>query len=117
MCTAAKVGLDLNEFISVCRMSGAHSKTFDRIVPFVLSGDDTGQQFALRNAAKDMWSYSQLAVAACTSAVVAEAVRQTYVLATNLGYGDKHLPHIFDALGHMNGVSVRAVQVELQESL
>lgn len=113
MCTAAKVGLDLGEFVNVCRLSGAHSKTFDRIVPFILSGDDTGQQFALRNAAKDMWSYSQLAASASTSAVVAEAVRQTYVLATNLGFGDKHVPHIFDALGHMNGVSVRAIHPEV----
>jgi 3-hydroxyisobutyrate dehydrogenase-like beta-hydroxyacid dehydrogenase len=108
MCTAAKVGLDLGEFVSLCRLSGAHSKTFDRIVPFVLNGDDSGQKFSLRNAAKDMWSYSQLATSAKTSAVVAEAVRQTFVLATNLGYGDKHVPHIFDALGHMNGVRVRA---------
>ena len=115
MCTAAKVGLDLSEFVDVCRLSGAHSKTFDRIVPFVLSGDDSGQQFALRNASKDMWSYSQLAASASTSAVVAEAVRQTYVLATNLGYGDKHVPHLFDALGHMNGVTVRAAKPEVYE--
>jgi 3-hydroxyisobutyrate dehydrogenase-like beta-hydroxyacid dehydrogenase len=110
MCTAAKVGLDLNEFVGLCRLSGAHSKTFDRIVPFILSGDDTGQKFALRNAAKDMWSYCQLAASASMTAMVAEAVRQTYVLSTNLGYGDKHIAHLFDALGHMNGVNVHAAQ-------
>jgi 3-hydroxyisobutyrate dehydrogenase-like beta-hydroxyacid dehydrogenase len=110
MCTAAKVGLDLNEFINLCRLSGAHSKTFDRIVPFVLSGDDSGQAFSLRNAAKDMWSYSQLATSAMTTAVVAEAVRQTYVIATNLGFGDRHVPHLFDSIGYMNGVRVRAFE-------
>jgi 2-hydroxy-3-oxopropionate reductase len=110
MCTAVKVGLNLAEFVDVCRLSGAHSKTFDRIVPFVLLGDDTGQQFSLRNAAKDMWSYSQLAASFSSTAVVAEAVRQTYVLATNLGFGDKHIPHIFDALGYMNGIRVSARQ-------
>ncbi|NPT43482.1 NAD-binding protein [Paraburkholderia sp. 1N] len=115
MCTAAKVGLDLNEFVRLCRLSGAHSRTFDRIVPFIVTGDDSGQRFALRNAAKDMWSYSQLAATAQTTAVVAEAVRQTYVLATNLGYGDKHVPHLFDALGHINGVSVRAPQAAAQQ--
>ena len=102
MCTAAKVGLDLNEFVALCRLSGAHSKTFDRIVPFILSGDDAGQRFALRNAVKDMWSYSQLATNAQSTAVVAEAVRQIYVLATALGFGDHHVPHIFDVLGHIN---------------
>lgn len=108
MCTAAKAGLDLGEFVALCRLSGAHSKTFDRIVPFILSGDDSGQRFALRNAVKDMWSYSQLAARVQVSGVVAEAVRQTYVLATNLGYGEKFVPHLFDALGQINGTTVRA---------
>lgn len=110
MCTAAKVGLDLGEFVALCRLSGAHSKTFDRIVPFVLSGDDSGQRFALRNAAKDMWSYSQLAASVQSTAVVAEAARQVFVLATSMGYGDLHVPHIFDVLGDINKVSVRATQ-------
>jgi 2-hydroxy-3-oxopropionate reductase len=89
-------------------LSGAYSKAFERLIPFVLNGDDSGQKFALRNAAKDMWSYAQLAATASTSALVAEAVRQVYVLATNLGHGDEYLPHLFDVLGEMNGVSVRA---------
>ena len=108
MCTAAKVGLDLNEFVSLCRLSGAHSKAFDRVVPYLLSGDDSGQRFALRNAAKDMWSYSQLAASNASTAVVAEAVRQTYVLATQLGYGDHHVPHLLDVLGQLNGVRISA---------
>ncbi|OXC76776.1 NAD(P)-dependent oxidoreductase [Caballeronia sordidicola] len=109
MCTAAKVGLDLNEFISLCGLSGAHSKAFDRVTPYLLSGDDSGQRFALRNAAKDMWSYSQLAASYGSTAIVAEAVRQTYVLATQLGYGDQHVPHLFDVLGELNNVRVSAM--------
>ncbi len=108
MCTAAKVGLDLGEFSALCRLSGAHSKTFDRLIPYVLEGDDSGQRFALRNAAKDMWSYTQLSTKAQTTGIVAESVRQLYVLATNLGYGDAYVPRLFDVLGHMNGVAVRA---------
>ncbi|SAL80421.1 NAD(P)-dependent oxidoreductase [Caballeronia telluris] len=102
--TAAKAGLDLQEFAAVCRLSGAHSKTFDRIIPYLLGGDDSGQQFAIRNAAKDMRSYSQLASSQSSTAVIAEAVRQLYVLATNLGHGDKYVPHIFDVLRELNGL-------------
>lgn len=102
--TAAKANLDLHEFAAVCRLSGAHSKTFDRIIPFLLEGDDSGQQFAIRNAAKDMRSYSQLAAAQSSTAVIAEAVRQLYVLATNLGHGDKYVPHIFNVLKELNGL-------------
>lgn len=107
-CTAAKVGLNLKAFAELCTLSGAFSKTFERIVPFVLSGDDTGQMFALRNAAKDMRYYSRLAQNAPSTAFVAEAVHQTYVLANNLGHGDKFVPHLFDVLGEINGVKVRA---------
>jgi len=110
MCTAAKVGLDLNEFVALCRLSGAHSKSFDRVVPYILSGDDSGQRFAMRNAVKDMWSYTQLTSAAQVSGIVAEAVRQTYVIATNLGYGDAYVPRLFDVLGAINGTTVRAAR-------
>ena len=105
--TAAKARMNLSEFAQVCRLSGAHSKTFDRIIPFLLEGDDSGQQFALRNAAKDMRSYAQLAAAQSSTAIVAEAVRQIYVLATNLGHGEKYVPHLFDVLGELNGIPVR----------
>ena len=107
-CTAAKVGLDLEAFADLCRLSGAHSRTFDRIVPFVLEGDDSGQKFTLRNAVKDMRSYTRLAESAPTTAFAAQAVHQTYLLATNLGHGDKYVPHLFDVIGQMNGVTVRA---------
>jgi 3-hydroxyisobutyrate dehydrogenase-like beta-hydroxyacid dehydrogenase len=110
--TAAKVGLDLGAFADLCRLSGAHSKSFDRWVPFVIDGDDSGQQFALRNAAKDMRSYSQLAAVASSTAVIGEAVRQIYVLAQNLGHGDRYVPHLFDVIGQINGVAVRARPVQ-----
>jgi 3-hydroxyisobutyrate dehydrogenase-like beta-hydroxyacid dehydrogenase len=106
--TAAKAGMNLREFADLCRLSGAHSRTFDRIVPFVLDGDDSGQQFALRNALKDMRAYAQLASEYSSVAIVAEAARQVYLLATNLGHGDQYVPHLFDVVGELNGVPVRA---------
>jgi 3-hydroxyisobutyrate dehydrogenase-like beta-hydroxyacid dehydrogenase len=106
--TAAKAGLNLREFADLCRLSGAHSRTFERIVPFVLEGDDTGQQFTLRNALKDMRAYAQLAGEYSSTAIVAEAARQIYLLASNLGHGDRYVPHLFDVVGELNGVRVRA---------
>jgi 3-hydroxyisobutyrate dehydrogenase-like beta-hydroxyacid dehydrogenase len=105
--TAAAAGLDLPEFASVCRLSGAHSKSFDRMIPFLLAGDDSGQQFAIRNAAKDMRSYAQLAAAQSSVAVVAEAVHQIYVLANNLGHGEKYVPRLFEVVEELNGAKVR----------
>ena len=109
--TAAAVGLDLSAFADVCRLSGAYSKTFDLIIPFVLDGDDSGQRFALRNAAKDMRSYGSLVASYASTAIVADAVRQLYLLANNLGHGDKFVPHLFDVLGELSGVAVRAASL------
>jgi len=105
---AAKVGLDLRSFADLCRLSGAHSRTFDRLIPFVLEGDDSNQKFALRNAVKDMRSYTHLAEMAPATAFVAQAVHQTFVLATALGHGDKYIAHLFDVMGEINGTRVRA---------
>lgn len=107
-CTAAKNGLDLAAFADICSLSGGHSRTFDRIIPFVLRGDDSGQKFALGNCEKDMRYYTQLAKASPSTGFVAESVYQTFLLAKSLGHGDKYVPHLFDVLGQINGVRVRA---------
>jgi 3-hydroxyisobutyrate dehydrogenase-like beta-hydroxyacid dehydrogenase len=106
--TASKVGLDLRAFADLCRLSGAHSKTFDRLVPFVLEGDDSNQKFTLRNVVKDMRAYAHLAEMASVTAFAAQSIYQTYVLATALGHGDKYVAHLFDVLGEVNGTRVRA---------
>jgi 3-hydroxyisobutyrate dehydrogenase-like beta-hydroxyacid dehydrogenase len=64
--------------------------------------------FSLRNVVKDMRAYTRLAESAPTTAFAAQAVHQTYVLATNLGHGEKFVAHLFDVLGEVNGVRVRA---------
>lgn len=105
--TAAKTGVDLAALAEVCRHSGGYSRTFERLIPYVLSGDDTGQRFAIRNAEKDMNYYTSLNRAAGTSSFVAESVRQTFQLATQIGYGEKYVAHLFDALGELGGTVVR----------
>lgn len=107
-CTAAKNHIDLAAFAEICSMSGGYSRTFERIIPYVLSGDDSGQQFALANCEKDMRYYTELTKSTPATAMVADAVYQTFMLAKALGHGDKYVPRLFDVLGEINGVRVRA---------
>lgn len=107
-CTAEKNGIDLAAFAEVCSMSGGYSRTFERIIPYVLCGDDSGQQFSLSNCEKDMRYYSELTKSTQTTGIVSDAVYQTFMLAKALGHGDKYVPRLFDVLGEINGVSVRA---------
>lgn len=112
-CTAAKNGIDLAAFAQICSMSGGYSRTFERIVPYVLRGDDSGQQFALANCEKDMRYYTELTKTTPSTGMVADAVYQTFMLAKALGHGDKYVPRLFDVLGEINGVRVRVAQEEL----
>jgi 3-hydroxyisobutyrate dehydrogenase-like beta-hydroxyacid dehydrogenase len=111
-CTAAKNGIDLAAFAEICSMSGGYSRTFERIIPYVLRGDDSGQQFALSNCEKDMRYYSNLTKATPTTGIVSDAVYQTFMLAKALGHGDKYVPRLFDVLGEINGVRVRVHKEE-----
>ena len=110
--TAAKNDIDLAAFAEICSMSGGYSRSFERIIPYVLRGDDSGQQFALANVEKDMRYYCELSKATPTTGIVADAVYQTYMLAKVLGHGDKYVPRLFDVLGEINGVRVSAVDKE-----
>ena len=38
---------------------------------------------------------------------MAEPVRQTYQLATQIGFGDEYVAQLFDVLGKLNDVAVR----------
>lgn len=109
-CTAAKNQIDLAAFAEICNMSGGYSRTFERIIPYVLRGDDSGQQFALDNCEKDMRYYTELTKSTPATAMVGDAVYQTFMLAKALGHGDKYVPRLFDVLGEINGVRVRAEQ-------
>ncbi|CAG8869706.1 2-(hydroxymethyl)glutarate dehydrogenase [Pseudomonas fluorescens] len=111
-CTAAKNQIDLAAFAQICGMSGGYSRTFERIIPYVLKGDDSGQQFALANCEKDMRYYTELTKSTPTTGMVADAVYQTFMLAKALGHGDKYVPRLFDVLGEINGVRVRAHEEE-----
>ena len=105
---AAKNHIDLAAFADICSLSGGYSRTFERIIPFVLTGDDSGQRFAIANCEKDMRYYTHLAKSSPSTGIVAESVYQTYLLAKSLGHGDKYVPHLFDVLGEINQVRVRA---------
>lgn len=107
-CTAAKNQIDLAAFAEICSMSGGYSRTFERIIPYVLNGDDSGQQFALANCEKDMRYYTEVTKSTPVTAMVADAVYQTFMLAKALGHGDKYVPRLFDVLGEINGVRVSA---------
>ena len=58
--------------------------------------------------------YTELSKMTPTTGIVSDAVYQTFMLAKALGHGDKYVPRLFDVLGEINGVRVRAYAEEEQ---
>ena len=104
MVAAMKGGVDLKALIEVSQSGGADSVMLRRFTRYVLEGDDTAAKFAIGTAAKDLRYYTHMAEGAPTTAFLAEAVHQTYQLATISGYGDRYLARLIDALAAVNGL-------------
>jgi 3-hydroxyisobutyrate dehydrogenase-like beta-hydroxyacid dehydrogenase len=76
---------------------------FERFINVPLENDDSAAQFAIRNARKDMRYYTNMTGELPVTSFMAEAVHQTLVLADNLGFGDRFVPRLIDALDKANG--------------
>ena len=108
VCAAIKVGVDLKALAEVVTGGGGDSVMFRRFAKYFLEGDDSSLRFVIDNACKDLRYYTHMAETAPTTAFLAEAAHQTYVMASNLGHGDKFVLRLLDALGEINGARLPA---------
>lgn len=107
-CTAAKAGVDLKALREIVSAGGANSVMFQRIAASVIDGDDSQLRFVIGNAQKDLRYYTGMAEALSSTSFIAEAVHQTFVLASNMGLKDAFVPKLADALAKLNGTSYKA---------
>lgn len=101
---ARKVGIDLDALYKLISAGGANSNIFQMVMPWVLNGDISRMQFAIRNAHKDLRYFANMANEAAVVGSVAPAVHQTFSLAAALGHGEEFVPQLVDVLGELNGV-------------
>lgn len=80
---------------------------FERLMGVALRDDDTALQFYIQNAQKDLRYYTTMTQNQSSTSFIAESVHQSYVLANNLGFGDKFVPRMVDVMGQINAVKVR----------
>ena len=105
---AAKSGLSIHKLHQVISAGGVNSGIFQMIVGKMLEGkgDLTGMKFTINNAMKDLRYYTHFAESLPVSAIVGEAVHQSLVNASLLGYGDKFVPSLIEAQEKLNGISI-----------
>ena len=105
---AAKSGLSIQKLHQVISAGGVNSGIFQMTVGKMLEGkgDLTGMKFTINNAMKDLRYYTHFAESLPVSAIVGEAVHQSLVNASLMGYGDKFVPSLIEAQEKLNGISI-----------
>ncbi len=104
---ARKVGIDLDALYKLISAGGANSNMFQMVMPWVMNGDLSRMQFAIRNAQKDLRYFTSMANEAAIAGSVAPAVHQTFSLAAAAGHAEDFVPQLVDVLGEINGVTGR----------
>ncbi|MCC6867931.1 MAG: NAD(P)-dependent oxidoreductase [Burkholderiales bacterium] len=105
---AAKAGLSLAKLHQVISAGGVNSGIFQMMVGKMLEsrGDLSGLKFTIDNARKDLRYYTHFAESLPVSAIVGEAVHQSLVNASLLGFGDKYVASLIEAQEKLNGVAI-----------
>ncbi|WP_291773617.1 NAD(P)-dependent oxidoreductase [Castellaniella sp.] len=88
---ARATGVDLAKLHAVVSRGGANSAAFGMIVSHLLEGDDTGMQFSMRNARKDLGCYRRMVEGTDLMNLLAGSAYDAYNLATIMGHGEKLL--------------------------
>jgi 3-hydroxyisobutyrate dehydrogenase-like beta-hydroxyacid dehydrogenase len=101
---AAKAGIDMNALKDVIMGGGAASVMFGRLINVPLHDDDTHAKFAIRNGRKDLRYYTNMTENMPVSSFLAETVHQTFVVADNMGYGERYVPRLIDVMAKLNGL-------------
>lgn len=103
---AARDGLDLNKVIGIISAAGGRSGMMDLYGQATLEGDFT-PHMSLANAQKDVRYYAHWLEAAGLPGFMAEAVHQTYALASILGHGDEGCTAVIKAYERLTGIEAR----------
>ncbi len=101
---AAKAGVDMQAFRDIVMSGGAASVMFGRLINVPLADDDTASKFAIRNARKDLRYYTNMTEHLPVASFLAETAHQLYVMADNMGYGERYVPRLIDVLAKVNGI-------------
>jgi 3-hydroxyisobutyrate dehydrogenase-like beta-hydroxyacid dehydrogenase len=101
---AAKAGVSMQALHDIVVSGGANSVMFERLIKVPLHNDDSAAKFAIKNARKDMRYYTNMTEQLPMASFLAEQVHQLFVLAENMGHGDRYIPRMIDVMMAMNGI-------------
>ena len=101
---AAKAGVNMEALRDIVMAGGAASVMFARLINVPLHDDDSHAKFAIRNARKDLRYYTNMTEQLPVASFMAETAHQLYVMADNLGFGERFVPRLIDVMMQVNGM-------------
>jgi 3-hydroxyisobutyrate dehydrogenase-like beta-hydroxyacid dehydrogenase len=101
---ATKAGVNMEALRDIVMAGGAASAMFGRLINVPLHDDDSHAKFAIRNARKDLRYYTNMTENLPVASFLAETAHQLYVMADNMGYGERYVPRLIDVLAKVNGL-------------
>lgn len=100
-----KAGVDVKQLVALISAGMVNSGIFQTMAK-TLDGQLDAMKFQLDNARKDIRYYTHLAEAVGVPTMVGEAVHQSLVMASALGYGDKFVPSLVEAQEKITGATL-----------
>jgi len=105
---AAKAGLPLAKLVEVISAGGVSSGVFRMVAEGASRGDFTGLKFTIANGRKDLGYYTHMTESLGVASFIGEAVHQSLVQATALGFGDRFIPSLIEAQEQLNHFKIVA---------
>ena len=103
---AAKGGVEMQALHDIVVAGGSNSVMFERLMGVALRDDDSALQFYIQNGQKDLRYYTTMTQNQNSTSFIAESVHQSYILANNLGHGDRFVPRLIDVMVDINGAKL-----------
>jgi 3-hydroxyisobutyrate dehydrogenase-like beta-hydroxyacid dehydrogenase len=95
---ADRSGIDPGVFVEVLAKGGGDGVILNRLRPYIESRDSSGFRFFISNALKDMSYYTTMAAELGAMRGTADAIRQTYALASQEGTRESTVPELVTIL-------------------
>ncbi len=103
---AKRAGIDLGAFCKVVGAGGANSGIFQMVALSAVAGTYDGLRFGLDLARKDLRYYTHMTEQLGLPSMLGEAVHQSFVLASAMGFGDKLVGSLVAAQEKITGTIV-----------
>ncbi|KAA0910528.1 NAD(P)-dependent oxidoreductase [Pusillimonas sp. ANT_WB101] len=95
---AQRANIDTETMVDILATGGGGGIVLDRLKPYITGKDDSGMQFSLANALKDMSYYNTMAIELGASHITAEAIRASFELGVQAKSSLGTVPTLIDIL-------------------